>query len=283
MSPPDSGIDRSGQGVGAAGSRSASNSAIDELTNRLRSSAGSAAPAAHQRTLAAAGARRYAVPALVTVCILGAAVFLGTRMWPTSGEAARALASRLASTVPILRSLMAPEPAPAEEPPQPPSAPAGPRRSRVRPQPPLVSRAPGAPAFDAPPVLIERPPLPSVAAIEEPDDPTVYSSADREVAPPKARLTDMAGAALGSRRPSGDMLELLVSDNGTVEHAELHTREPQMLDSMLLSRVKTWHFDPARRQGHPVAYHLWLVWDGSQFTPAAGHERLLPVVRSASR
>jgi hypothetical protein len=143
-----------------------------------------------------------------------------------------------------------------------------------------VSRAPVAPAVGAPALLIEPLPDPPFAAIEEPNDPAVYSSADPEVAPPRPRLTDVAGAALGERRPPDDTLELLVSDDGTVEHAELHTREPRMLDSMLLSRVKTWRFDPARRKGYPVAYRLWLAWNGSQFGPAAGPERLLPVVRS---
>jgi hypothetical protein len=268
MSETNPALWRSGQGVSAPGVRSVSNSAIDELTNRLRSSAGSPTPGATQRVLLFSGARRYAIVALVALCILGAG-FAGVRMWPTTGETARTLVSRVASTLPMIRNMLSVDPASTDEPVEPPSAPAPHRSAHTpRPEPPLVSRQRVAPAFTGPALLLERPPTPPVAPIETPEDLTVYSSADPEVAPPKPQLVAGPASTLGGRRALQDTLELLVSNDGTVEHAELHTRDPQMLDSMLLSRVKTWRFAPARRQGHAVAYHLFLVWDGSQFQPA---------------
>ena len=57
------------------------------------------------------------------------------------------------------------------------------------------------------------------------------------------------------------VLEVLVRPDGTVEQVQLKSSDPRLLDPILLSHAKMWHFDPAQRDGRPVAYRLVLMWD----------------------
>jgi hypothetical protein len=94
----------------------------------------------------------------------------------------------------------------------------------------------------------------------------VYSSADRDVVPPTMRVPESPGQVLRelSRGIDADgaspSLELLINARGDVEQARLQTGTPHMLDALVLSRAKTWQFEPARRGGTAVPYRLRLAW-----------------------
>ena len=105
----------------------------------------------------------------------------------------------------------------------------------------------------------------AIAGIARPVD-EVYSSADRDVVPPSMRVPESPAQVLrelsrgidaGGSAPS---LELLINAEGVVEQARLQTDTPHMLDALVLSRAKTWQFEPARRAGTAVPYRLRLGW-----------------------
>jgi len=56
-------------------------------------------------------------------------------------------------------------------------------------------------------------------------------------------------------------VELIVSEDGTVESVKLLGAPRSVHDSMLLSAVKAWQFHPAVKDGHPVRYRktVWFV------------------------
>ena len=58
-------------------------------------------------------------------------------------------------------------------------------------------------------------------------------------------------------------MELIISEDGTVEQVKLLSDPKRMTDMMLLSGAKTWRFDPARREGTPVRYRLVFMWEAT--------------------
>jgi hypothetical protein len=117
---------------------------------------------------------------------------------------------------------------------------------------------------DSPPA-IEPPAVGSDAA----SDLAVYSSMDVDVAPPSMRSPESPAQVLRELPQGADVarasprLELLINAQGEVEQARLHTDRPHMLDAIVLSRAKTWQFEPARRAGTAVPYLLRLEWESS--------------------
>jgi hypothetical protein len=89
-----------------------------------------------------------------------------------------------------------------------------------------------------------------------PREPVVYSSANRDVQPPKIKSADIPGPIGGGLPTRTEALELLVNADGTVSRVRLRTPSPRMLDPMFLSRAKMWQFEPARRNGEAVPYRL---------------------------
>ena len=59
-------------------------------------------------------------------------------------------------------------------------------------------------------------------------------------------------------------MEVVVSEQGTVERARFLTPPRRMPDMMMLSRAKVWEFTPALKEGRPVRYRLVLSWEVSQ-------------------
>jgi outer membrane biosynthesis protein TonB len=51
-------------------------------------------------------------------------------------------------------------------------------------------------------------------------------------------------------------VELVVSPTGEVESVRLVTETAGVIPKMMLSAIKTWHFQPATRDGRPVRYRL---------------------------
>ena len=60
---------------------------------------------------------------------------------------------------------------------------------------------------------------------------------------------------------STNVMELIISETGAVEHARLTVAPQRMPDMMLLSRAKLWTFGPAMKDGRPVRYRLVLKWE----------------------
>lgn len=145
-------------------------------------------------------------------------------------------------------------------------------RTRRAPQAaPVITTRPDAalPASDTPlldgarlPMITATPsiavPLPSSTDVD--DDVRIYSIADPGVVPP-----NVPDELLASLRTAGvpgitNTLELVVSEDGTVERVQLLSRMQQLPDMMVLGAAKMWQLEPATREGRPVAYRLVLSW-----------------------
>jgi TonB family protein len=90
----------------------------------------------------------------------------------------------------------------------------------------------------------------------------VYSAADADVRPPVAIRPNLPSAPPpGVRRDELTRVEVVITAAGEVESVRLLGGPRQVLDSMMLSAVKTWKFRPAMRNGNPVAYRhiVWLT------------------------
>jgi hypothetical protein len=103
--------------------------------------------------------------------------------------------------------------------------------------------------------------VPSEAA--PPREAVVYSSANRDVQPPKIRSADVPRTIGGGLPTRTEAIELLVNADGTVDRVSFRTPNPRMLDPMFLSRSKMWRFEPARRDGEAVPYRLVMSWQVS--------------------
>jgi TonB family protein len=87
----------------------------------------------------------------------------------------------------------------------------------------------------------------------------VYSSADEDVNPPRMLYPQLPPPLLsGSNKVS--VMEIVVSDDGTVERVKLLSRPQRMTDMMLLSGAKTWKFAPASKDGQTVRYRMAVSW-----------------------
>ena len=91
-------------------------------------------------------------------------------------------------------------------------------------------------------------------------DDRIYSSADTDVVPPRTSET-LPGPTISSWTTRTNVVELIVSDDGTVERARFVTPPQRMPDVLALSRAKVWKFTPAMKDGRPVRYRLLLKWE----------------------
>ena len=121
----------------------------------------------------------------------------------------------------------------------------------------LPSAAPGRP-FPAPaagdaPSSAAAAVNPAVAATR------VFSTSDAEVEPPVLQRPHLpASPRPGVRLEDLPQIEIVVSPAGEVESVKLLTPSAGVHSAMMLSAIKTWHFQPASRDGHPVRYRLTL-------------------------
>jgi hypothetical protein len=106
--------------------------------------------------------------------------------------------------------------------------------------------------------LINTDPVPNVAT-DIPLPARIYGPQDVDVVPPRSLVSNQLGRLpRGSRPDDFAMIELVVSESGTVESARV-TRAPLTLAdaelmTMSLSAAKAWRFQPARKLGEPVKY-----------------------------
>jgi hypothetical protein len=249
--------------------------ALDSITRRLRSETGEPTAPVAKRSPAAVvvtWVRSHTQMIAVVAAIAGLAVATFFA-WPylTSGAA-----SVQASLVAAISN--APPPGTEEPAAAPPETPPPARaRTRRRPaaaavaesQPEVVSEAGAAPdvapaapvaaAVTADSVSSDSSSLAAAqsqpVAPREPAplrEPVVYSSANRDVQPPKVTSAEIPRTIGGGLPTRTESLELVVNADGTVGRVRLTTPNPRMLDPMFLSRAKMWKFEPARRDGEAV-------------------------------
>jgi hypothetical protein len=88
-------------------------------------------------------------------------------------------------------------------------------------------------------------------------EPGVFSAANADVVPPVLeRSRQPATPRTGTRLEDLPEVELVVSPTGEVESVRLVTETAGVIPKMMLSAIKTWHFQPATRDGRPVRYRL---------------------------
>lgn len=123
---------------------------------------------------------------------------------------------------------------------------------------PLVDAAPIAPALER---LAEDLDEENLAAEE---DPVTYALGSEGVSPPVGVGPQLSReVAAGSNQSTLGQIELIIRPDGTVESAKLVGAPRHVVDSMLLSALKTWEFQPAMKDGRPVRYRK-TVWLASQ-------------------
>ena len=84
----------------------------------------------------------------------------------------------------------------------------------------------------------------------------IYTSADRDVTPPRPIGRQLSTASLSGRSPLTGRLELVVGRNGEVETVKLETPVNGYHDRMMVSAAKAWHYRPALKKGRPVRYSM---------------------------
>jgi protein TonB len=172
--------------------------------------------------------------------------------------------SAFAEAMPIMVSLIAPEPVPApvQAPPEPPKPrPVRPKVERPVPkpvEPPLLAAAPRAPE----PVVAPAPPPPPPPADEVPPPEPVAAAA---VIAPRFDATYLqnpppAYPALARRmKEQGKvLLRVFVTPDGAADRIELRKSSgSERLDNAALDTVRRWRFVPARQGDHPVS--AWVI------------------------
>jgi TonB family protein len=97
-------------------------------------------------------------------------------------------------------------------------------------------------------------PAPETPAVPEPD-PNVYSSADDDVRPAALIRPHLPSEPpAGIERDQIGVLELTITEQGTVERVRLISPANRFEDRMLVSAAKTWQFRPATKDGRPVRF-----------------------------
>lgn len=135
-------------------------------------------------------------------------------------------------------------------------SPARPRRSPRRPSP-------------AMPVLVAAPPsadLSSRSADETAREAialTIYSSKDADVEPPLLLYPQIPANLMLAGENRLNIMELLISESGSVERVHLVAGPSRLPDVMLLSGAKAWRFKPASREGEAVRYRALVSWAGT--------------------
>src|SRR5437762_11092642 len=123
----------------------------------------------------------------------------------------------------------------------------------------------GGTSLQAHPVAVAAVPDADAAAVDEPTvaapDTTIYSEADRDVRPPVVLSSELPRPTFSGWTTRTNVMELIISETGAVEHARLTVAPQRMPDMMLLSRAKLWTFGPAMKDGRPVRYRLVLKWE----------------------
>jgi hypothetical protein len=111
--------------------------------------------------------------------------------------------------------------------------------------------------------LDPRPAAPGdVAEAVEDDGGPIFSLDSEGVSPPVGVRPQLPRELPPNVKPEQlCRVELIVSETGTVESVKLLGTPCSVHDSMLLSAIKAWHFQPASKDGHLVRFRktVWMV------------------------
>lgn len=103
-----------------------------------------------------------------------------------------------------------------------------------------------------------NPPTPAVASTD--GEPDMFTTANGDVIPPVGIRPQLPRELPRDvRREDLARIDLVVAADGTVETVKLISTPRDVSDSMWLSAVKAWQFQPALKDGRPVRY-LKTVW-----------------------
>jgi hypothetical protein len=92
---------------------------------------------------------------------------------------------------------------------------------------------------------------------------TIYSSSDPDVRPPELLFPQLPPPPAVQTPPGTvNKMEVVISEDGSVEHVRLLAGPARLPDMMLLSGAKMWRFKPAARHGEPVRYRTVVSWVG---------------------
>jgi TonB family protein len=84
----------------------------------------------------------------------------------------------------------------------------------------------------------------------------IYTAQDVGVAPPTIVHPKLPSAPRPDSPPSDSYVDVVVDERGQVVQVRLRSSEATVNDRMILAAVKTWQFEPARKNGVPVMYVL---------------------------
>ncbi|HEX5108841.1 MAG TPA: hypothetical protein VFV95_10360 [Vicinamibacterales bacterium] len=224
------------------------------------------------------------------MCATAGALVLVARFGPTGFDAPGSLAALASRAGEVARTaggelfqLVSSETPPVEA-----AKPEAPRTRRTTRQSPRRPR----PVVSVPPIETDLPMLRNVVAVKEQPAPVaeltapglalaglteaeltaaetpgrspesvIYTSESVDVVAPvlidPVRLPAAVRAANGN---TGAVMEIIVTETGTVERARFLTPPERMTDVMLLSAVKTWVFRPGMKDGRPVSYRVVTDW-----------------------
>ena len=79
--------------------------------------------------------------------------------------------------------------------------------------------------------------------------------------PPKLLSEQLPTPTIGGWTTRTNVIEVIVSEAGDVQHARFVATPQRMPDTFVLSRAKVWKFSPAMKDGRPVRYRLLLSWE----------------------
>ncbi len=92
---------------------------------------------------------------------------------------------------------------------------------------------------------------------------TIYSGRDADVEPPVLLYPQIPTNLMLAGENRLNIMELLISETGSVEQVRLVAGPSRLPDVMLLSGAKAWRFKPASRDGEAVRYRALVSWAGT--------------------
>jgi hypothetical protein len=91
----------------------------------------------------------------------------------------------------------------------------------------------------------------------------IYSGRDADVEPPVLLYPQIPTNLMLAGENRLNIMELLISETGSVDQVRLVAGPSRLPDVMLLSGAKAWRFKPASRDGETVRYRALVSWAGT--------------------
>ena len=119
------------------------------------------------------------------------------------------------------------------------------------------------------PVLVQSPPSSELSARNADETEreakmlAIYSGRDADVEPPVLLYPQIPTNLMLAGENRLNIMELLISETGSVDQVRLVAGPSRLPDVMLLSGAKAWRFKPASRDGEAVRYRALVSWAGT--------------------